>query len=111
MVYTVEINGKVYTVFSLRDMMELIDECMGNEFRTILEEMLSETYAKESEWAVIEEEHRKQLDEIREHYHDVISEIHEESKQLSDLIRAQRLDRSAISHLAGRIGTITWRAL
>ena len=47
MVYTVEIKGKVYTVFSLRDMMELIDECMGDEFRTILEEMLSETYAKE----------------------------------------------------------------
>ena len=110
MVYTVEINGKVYTVFSLRDMMELIDECIGNEFRTILEEMLSETYAKESEWAVIEEEHRKELDEFREHYHKVISEIHEESKQLSDLIRAQRLDRSAISNCAGRIGTITWRA-
>ena len=111
MVYTVEINGKVYTVFSLRDMMELIDECIGNEFRTILEEMLSETYAKESEWAVIEEEHRKELDGIREYYHNVITEIHEESKQLSDLIRAQRLDRRAISSCAGRIGTITWREL
>ena len=42
MVYTVEINGKVYTVFTLRDMRGLIDEHMGVEFRTILEEMLAE---------------------------------------------------------------------
>ena len=42
MVYTVEINGKVYTVFTLRDMMGLIDEHMGLEFRAILEEMLAE---------------------------------------------------------------------
>ena len=110
MVYAVEINGEVYTVLGIKDMMELIGQYMGAEFRTALQEMLSETYAKESEWAVIEEEHRKELDEIREHYHKVISEIHEESKQLSDLIRAQRLDRSAISSCAGRIGTITWRA-
>ena len=42
MVYTVEINGKVYTVLGLRDMMELIDRHMGREFRTVLEEMLAE---------------------------------------------------------------------
>ena len=111
MVYTIEINEEVKTVFCLRDMIELIDENMGQEFRGTLQEMLSETYAKESEWAVIEEEHRKELDEIREHYHSVISEIHEESKQLSDLIRAAKLDRKSISACAGRIGTITWRAL
>lgn len=111
MVYAVEINGEVYTVFSLRDMMELIDECIGNEFRTILEEMLSETYAKESEWAVIEEEHKKELEEIREHYHGVIVDIRDQAEMLSELIRAQRLNRSAISSCAGRIGTITWREL
>lgn len=42
MIYTVEINGKVYTVLGLKDMMELIDEHMGMEFRTVLEEMLAE---------------------------------------------------------------------
>lgn len=42
MIYTVEINGKVYTVLGLRDMMELIDAHMGPEFRTVLEEMLAE---------------------------------------------------------------------
>ena len=111
MAYTIEINEEVKTVFCLRDMMELIEDHMSMEFRTALQEMLSETYAKESEWAVIEEEHRKELDGIREYYHNVITEIHEESKQLSDLIKAQRLDRSAISCCAGRIGTITWREL
>lgn len=42
MVYTVEINGKVYTVLGLRDMMELIDQHMGREFQTVLEEILAE---------------------------------------------------------------------
>ena len=42
MIYTVEINGKVYTVLGLRDMMELIDRYMGTEFRIVLEEMLAE---------------------------------------------------------------------
>ena len=42
MIYTVEINGKVYTVLGLKDMMELIDEHMGTEFRMVLEAMLAE---------------------------------------------------------------------
>ena len=42
MIYTVEINGKMYTVLGLKDMMELIDRYMGMEFRTVLEEMLAE---------------------------------------------------------------------
>ena len=40
--YTIEINGKVYTVLSLRDMMELIEKHMGMEFRSVLEEMLED---------------------------------------------------------------------
>ena len=111
MVYTVEINGEVKTVFCIKDMMELIGEHMGEEFREVLTEMLADTYAAESEWAAIEEEHQKELDGIREHYRGVITEIHEESKQLAELIRAQRLDRRAISSCAGKIGTITWREL
>ena len=111
MVCTVEINGEVYTVLGIKDMMELIDQHMGAEFRTALQEMLSETYAKESEWAVIEEEHKKELEEIREYYHGVIVDIRDQAEMLSELIRAQRLNRSAISSCAGRIGTITWREL
>ena len=42
MVYTIEINGEVYTVLGIKDMMELIDQHMGTEFRTILLEMLAE---------------------------------------------------------------------
>ena len=42
MVYTVEINGVVHTVFGIKDMMELIDQHMGTEFRAILLEMLAE---------------------------------------------------------------------
>lgn len=42
MVRTIELDEKVYVVCGLRDMMELIDEHMGTEFREALEEMLEE---------------------------------------------------------------------
>ena len=41
MIYTIEINGEMHTVFGLRDMMELIDRFMGAEFRIVLEEILA----------------------------------------------------------------------
>jgi hypothetical protein len=41
----------------------------------------------------------------------VIVDIRDQAEMLSELIRAQRLNRSAISSCAGRIGTITWREL
>lgn len=111
MIYTVEMHGKVYTVLGMRDMMELIDGHMGSEFRTVLEEMLAETYAEEAKWASIEDGHNRELDEVREHFRSTVSEIHEESERLAELIRKKRLDRAAISGCAGRIGTAAWRAL
>lgn len=107
----IEVKGQCTVVFCMKDMMELIDEHMGADFRTAFQEMLSEIYASESEWASIEREHHKELDEIREHYHNVIRDIRDQSEELAGLIREKRLDRSAISRCAGKIGIITWREL
>ena len=111
MAHVIEVKGKAAVVFGLKDLMELIDQHMGMEFRTILEEPLSETYASEYEWAEIEREHRSELDEIREHYHNVIRDIRDQSEELAGLIREKRLNRNAISRCAGKIGTLTWREL
>lgn len=112
MAHVITINGGgTETVFSLEDLMELVDEHLGMDARRALEEMLSDTYADEQEWEAIEEEHKKELDEIREHYHSVILELREQSEILANLISAELLDRGAISNCAGKIGTITWREL
>ena len=44
MAHVIEVKGKAAVVFGLKDLMELIDQHMGMEFRTILEETLSEIY-------------------------------------------------------------------
>ena len=111
MAHVIEMKGKAAVVFGLKDLMELIDQHMGMEFRTTLEETLTETYASEFEWAQIEREHRTELDEIREHYHNVIRDIRDQSEELAELIREKRLNRNAISRCAGKIGTLTWREL
>ena len=111
MAQVIEVKGKAAVVLGLKDLMELIDQHMGMVFRTALEETLSETYASEYEWAQIEREHRSELDEIREHYHNVIRDIRDQSEEMAGLIREKSLNRSAISKCAGKIGTLTWREL
>lgn len=111
MAHVIEVKGKAVVVFGLKDLMELIDQHMGMEFRTTLEETLTETYASEYEWAEILREHHSELDEIREHYHNVIRDIRDQSEELVGLIREKRLNRNAISKCAGKIGTLTWREL
>ena len=111
MAHVIEVEGRTAVVFCLKDMMELIDQHMGPDFLTALEETLSETYASEFEWAQIEREHRTELDEIREHYHNVIRDIRDQSVEMAGLIREKRLNRNAISRCAGKIGTLTWREL
>ena len=111
MAKVIEVKGNNMVVLGLKDMLELIDEHMGSEFRISFEEMLSETYASGSEWASIELEHRRELDETREHYRSVISGIRVLSEELACLIRERHLDRSEISRCAGKIGTITRREL
>ena len=87
MAHVFEVEGRTAVVFCLKDMMELIDQHMGPDFLTALEETLSETYASEFEWAQIEREHRTELDEIREHYHNVIRDIRDQSVEMAGLIR------------------------
>ena len=111
MAQVIEVKGKAAVVLGLKGLMELIDQHMGMEFQTALEETLSETYASEYEWAEIEREHRTELDEIREHYHNVIRDIRDQSEELAGLIREKHLNRTAISKCAGKIGTLTWREL
>ena len=107
MPHTIEVRDAGYvTVLCLEDMMRLIDDRMGPEFRTALEEMNS--WEREDE---MEEEHMRELDEVREQYRGVIQGLREESEQLAELIRAPSLDRKKISAVAGKIGSITWRAL
>ena len=102
-------DGKNEVVLGFRDFCELVDTYMGTEARAWLEEYLSDAYGEDDELAFIEDEHRKELDGLREHFRGVISEIREQSELLAGLIRTPEIDRNAVSRCCGKIGTITWR--
>ena len=100
-------DGSIHTVFDIRDVMELIDTHVGSEVRRWLEEYLTEDddlgdYVSDLEAAV---------KGIRDHHHEVMNSLREESEKIACLIRERDIDRKALSTAAGKIGTITWREL
>ena len=100
-------DGSIHTVFDIRDVMELIDTHVGSEVRRWLEEYLTEDDNPGDYVSDLEAE----VKGIRDHHHEVMNSLREESEKIACLIRERDIDRKALSTAAGRIGTITWREL
>ena len=100
-------DGGVETVFDLDGLLRLIDERMGDEARRWLEDWLSE---REGDGDYIDDL-ESELKGAKEHHRDVICRLREQSETIARLIREKDIDRAALSHAAGIIGMITWRAL
>lgn len=100
-------DGSIHTVFDIRDVMELIDTHIGSEVRRWLEEYLTEDDDLGDYVSDLEAE----VKGIRDHHHEVMHSVREESEKIACLIRERDIDRKALSTAAGRIGTITWRKL
>ena len=96
-------NGRIETIFTERDFLELVDECMGSDAREWLEEWLAE---KDGDYI---DDLEKENDSLRAHHKEVMVELWKESKTIAGLIRSKEIDRSALSATAGNIGRITWR--
>ena len=100
-------DGSIHTVFDVRDVMELIDTHVGSEVRRWLEEYLTEDDDLGDYVSDLEAE----VKGIRDHHHEVMNSLREESEKIACLIRERDIDRKALSTAAGKIGTITWREL
>ena len=100
-------DGSIHTVFDIRDVMELIDTHVGSEVSRWLEEYLTEDDDLGDYVSDLEAE----VKGIRDHHHEVMNSLREESEKIACLIRERDIDRKALSTAAGKIGTITWREL
>ena len=100
-------DGSLHTVFDIRDMMELIGTYIGDDACRWLEEYMAEDDDLESYAADLV----KEVEGLRDHHHEVMSALREESEKIADLISEKMIDRKALSTAAGRIGTITWREI
>lgn len=100
-------SGQTETVFDLDGLLYLIQQHMGDDARCLLEEYIAdiedpEQYARELE---------KEIEKLRSHHHEVMQELRSLSGQEARLIQEKEIDRMALSTVAGKIGTITWREM
>ena len=100
-------DGSVHTVFTERDALELIDNCMGLEMRKWLEDRMS----GDDDDAAYIEDLEKEADGLRARHREVMEELRRQSETIAWLIREKDIDRKALSAAAGAIGSITWREL
>ena len=98
-------SGRCETVFDLEDLLRLIEEHMGDETRRLLVELTAPPDNNTEYIEQLEQENR----ELREHHHAVMRELRSLSEQETRLIQEREIDRRALSPVAGKIGTITWR--
>lgn len=99
-------NGRNETLFSLCDAYLLIEEHMGADFRSALEELTDEEYHL-SDYAELE----KNCSAVREHHRAVMRSLRHQSEVIAELICQETIDRTELSEAAGEIGAITWKEL
>ncbi len=100
-------NGKTETIFDLEDLLWLVEQHMGEETRRLLEELT----APDDDAAEYIGSLEKEIQELREHHKAVMRELRTLSEEEARLIQEREIDRQALSTVAGKIGTITWREI
>lgn len=98
-------DGKVTTVFSLCDGMELAEEYGGYELRRFLEEEMSGMQEELDGYKEDADSYEKELDQVRDHQHSLLCDIREEAEAVGDLLDANRLDRKKLKKAVDNI----WR--
>ena len=100
-------SGCCETIFDLEDLLRLIEEHMGDETRRLLEELTAPPDDNTEYIEQLEQENQ----ELREHHRAVMRELRTLSETEAQLIQEREIDRQALSTVAGKIGTITWREI
>lgn len=100
-------DGKVETVFDLRDLLRLIEKRMGWEARELLEEWIRPDSDVEEYIAYLE----KDVEAQKTRHLDAMKALRQQSETITGLIREKEIDRVKLSHAVGAISMITWREL
>ena len=100
-------TGQCETIFDLEDLLRLVEQHMGDETRRLLEELTAPPDDNAEYIEQLEQENR----ELRDHHHAVMRELRTLSETEAQLIQEREIDRRALSTVAGKIGTITWREI
>jgi len=104
-------NGRQAIVLDVQDLYSLIDEMLGSEVRSWVEEYIEEVTSNTREYEETVLDYEKMIDELENHHKEVMRELRDLSETIAGLILEKRIDRKKLSAAAGEIGAITWREL
>ena len=104
-------DGKCHTVFDERDILSLVEDYAGYDVRAWLEEWLDEQrdLALDAQNAARETE--GEIDTLRDHHREVLSDMYEEASWLMKLTTEYRPKRSDIRECAEKIWNVLVREI
>lgn len=86
-------NGKLIVPFKLEDVFDEIEEQMGDEIRTYLENWILEADAEREDAVSEYDSIEKEMEQLREHQSEVLYNISQEVDALDTLLSDERLNR------------------
>ena len=104
-------DGRNVAVFGIRDILDIVGDCAGNDIQHYLEEHLADIGEMEAEFELSEKEHEKERERQGEHQRSMRSECKEETETLEELLHARRLDRKKLQKASDNIWRLCSREL
>lgn len=112
MPHTMEIKGgELLIPFSIRDVLEAVEDYMGVEVRQYLEEYLSDNITDTDELEREIEECEKRSEDHEEHYREILTNIKMELDALDTLLLLPRMNRARMQGAVKIIQQMVRRAL
>lgn len=98
-------DGRIETIFGLKDALELVERYAGYELAHYLESNLSDTDELEKEIETLEKEQEEELERLGDHQRAVLNDIKDETEALDELFDGEQLDRKKLRKCTDNI----WR--
>ena len=99
-------DGKCHTVFDERDILSLVEDYAGYDIRVWLEEYLNVQRYEVEEALETAKETEGEIDSLRDHHREVLSNMYEEASWLMKLTGEYRPKRSDIRECTEKIWNV-----
>ena len=104
-------DGKLLIVFEIRDVLEVVENYIGQETRKYIEEYLEENIQDTKDFETQLTEYEKEIDQMGDHQRHILCDVLEKMDALDGLLREQRLNRKRILEAVNNIRQIVNREL
>jgi len=99
-------DGKNHTVIDEADILSLVEDYAGYDIRVWLEEWLTEQRAETQDALAAAKETEEEIDSLRDHHREVLSDMYEEASWLMKLTGEYRPKRSDIRECTEKIWNV-----